>query len=110
MGLRKPGCCRRAKLRRLLPRNRRRVVRRRLPQPLQDRRTTALESAAMHETLSMRDRLTFDEYVYLTDKLRRAERLRPHELRALERHEAVERTGGQDGVEPDSHRMLTESS
>ena len=63
----------------------------------------------MHETLSTRDRLTFDEYVYLTDKLRRAERLRPHELRALERHEAAERTGHAD-VPPDSYSLLTESS
>lgn len=64
----------------------------------------------MHETLSTRDRLTFDEYLYLTDKLRRAERLRPHELRALERHEAVERTERGDGVPPDSYSLLTESS
>jgi hypothetical protein len=55
----------------------------------------------MHETLSTRDRLTFDEYLYLTDKLRRAERLLPHELRALERHEAVERTSGVAEVSPD---------
>jgi hypothetical protein len=64
----------------------------------------------MHETLSTRDRLTFDEYLYLTDKLRRAERLRPHELRALERHEAVERTGRPGDVAADSYSMVTESS
>lgn len=64
----------------------------------------------MHETLSTRDRLTFDEYLYLTDKLRRSERLQPHELRALERHEAVERTERCDDVPPDSYSLLTESS
>jgi len=64
----------------------------------------------MPETPSTRDRLTFDEYLYLTDKLRRAERLRPHELRALERHEAAERMGRDDTVPPDSYSLLTESS
>jgi hypothetical protein len=78
--------------------------------PLQVRRIAVLESASMHEALSTRDRLTFDEYLYLTDKLRRAERLLPHELRALERHEAVERTGRPGDVPPDSYGPLTESS
>jgi hypothetical protein len=64
----------------------------------------------MPEALSTRDRLTFDEYLYLTDKLRRAERLRPHELRALERHEAVERIERDDSASPDSYSLLTKSS
>jgi hypothetical protein len=36
--------------------------------------------------------------------------LRPHELRALERHEAAERIGRDDTVPPDSYSLLTESS
>lgn len=32
-------------------------------------------------------RLSFDEFVHLSDKVRRAERLFPYEVRALEAHE-----------------------
>lgn len=36
-------------------------------------------------------RLTFEEFLHLSDKLRRAERLLPYEVRALEQQEHAER-------------------
>jgi hypothetical protein len=46
-----------------------------------------------HGSVSSRDvrRLTFEEFLHLSDKLRRAERLLPYEVRALEEQEHAER-------------------